>query len=97
MRTLIHAFTMLARDADGHVYRARAYGQQRRDGTWIGWLEFMPRGEGGLTRETPRETTQPSRLALRYWALGLEEIYLEGALRRSKIVSPDQEEQPAQP
>ena len=97
MRTVIHEFTALARDADGHVYHARALGLERRDGTWIGWLEFTPRGEGGLVRETPRETTQPSRLALRYWALGLEEIYLEGALGRSKIASPDQEEQPAEP
>ncbi|TMB62700.1 MAG: hypothetical protein E6I57_11950 [Chloroflexi bacterium] len=87
MNSLIHEFTMLARDGDGHVYRARCYGRERRDGTWIGWLEFMPRGEGGLVRETPRETTQPNRLALRYWALGLDEVYLDGALVRSHISS----------
>ena len=89
MRTVIHDFTMLARDLDGHVYDARALGRERSDGTWIGWLEFSPRGEGGLARETPRETTQPSRLALRYWALGLDEVYLDGALRRSHLEQPE--------
>src|SRR5437762_221181 len=53
MSSLIHEFTMLARDGDGHVYRARCYGRERGDGTWVGWLEFMPRGQGGLVREPP--------------------------------------------
>ena len=79
MEALIHQFVAVARDRDGHAYRALAYGQPRPDGTWIGWLEFAPRGSGGLVRRTPRETTQPSRLALRYWALGHSPVYLEGA------------------
>ena len=73
---------MRARDADGHVYRARAFGTRRVDGTWTGWIEFAPHG-GGVTRRTPQETTQPSRGALVYWALGLDVIYLEGALARA--------------
>ena len=80
---------MLARDDDGHTYRARAAGRQRQDGTWIGWIEFTPRAGGGVPRRTDRETTQSSRLALRYWALGLDEVYLDGALRRAELV--DQE------
>ena len=87
MRTLIHEYTMLARDGDGHLYRARCFGRERSDGTWIGWLEFMPRGEDGQVRETDRETTQPNRLALRYWALGLDEVYLDGALVRAHVAS----------
>ena len=82
MDALIHEFTMRASDEDGHVYRARAFGTRRRGGTWTGWIEFSPHG-GGLVRRTPRETTQPSREALLYWALGLDEVYLEGALERA--------------
>ncbi len=73
---------MSASDGDGHQYRARVLGRNRHDGTWIGWLEFRPRGSGGVVRRTARETTQPSRRALLYWALGLDEVYLEGALKR---------------
>ena len=80
---------MLARDDDGHTYQARTVGREREDGTWIGWIEFTPRGGRGLRRRTDRETTQPNRLALRYWALGLDEVYLDGALKRSQLV--DQE------
>lgn len=82
MDALIHEFTVRAHDGDGHVYRARAFGSRRDDGTWIGWIEFAPVG-GGLVRRSPRETTQPSRGALLYWALGLDEVYLEGALARA--------------
>ena len=83
MDALVHEFRAVVRDADGHLYRARVMGRQRADGTWIGWLEFSPRGSGGVVRRTRRETTQPSREALRYWATGLEPTYLEGALERA--------------
>jgi len=79
---LIHVFTMRACDDDGHLYRARALGRQRDDGTWIGWIEFIPIG-GGVMRRSARETTQPNRAALVYWALGLDEVYLDGALERA--------------
>lgn len=32
---------------------------------------------------TARETTQPNRDAIAYWAAGIEPIYLEGALKRT--------------
>ncbi|HEV8670237.1 MAG TPA: hypothetical protein VGS01_05820 [Candidatus Limnocylindria bacterium] len=83
MDSLIHEYARHVRDADGHVYRARVFGRQRSDKTWIGWLEFSPRGSGGIVRRTRRETTQPSRDALRYWASGLQATYLEGALERA--------------
>jgi hypothetical protein len=85
---LIHVFSVAVGDPDGHSYRARAMGRQRRDGTWIGWLEFTPSGSGGIVRRTDRETTQPSEGAVRYWALGLELAYLEGALERAVRGSP---------
>ena len=90
MDVVIHDFTALAHDGDGHVYQVRAVGRKRPDGTWIGWLEFRPRSGGGLTRRTSRETTQPSRLALRYWALGLDEVYFDGALERAPLESRSQ-------
>jgi hypothetical protein len=31
------------------------------------------------------ETTQPNAEALEYWASGLEQIYLEGALKRARL------------
>ena len=83
MDTLIHEYRHAVRDADGHLYRARALGRKRRDGTWVGWLEFSPRGSGGVVRSTLRETTQPSQEALTYWARGIEPVYLEGALVRA--------------
>ncbi|HEV8655421.1 MAG TPA: hypothetical protein VGR85_07920 [Candidatus Limnocylindria bacterium] len=83
MDSLIHEFRSPVRDADGHAYKARVLGRPRSDKTWIGWIEFSPRGSGGVVRRTRRETTQPSRNALRYWASGLQATYLEGALERA--------------
>jgi hypothetical protein len=83
MNTVIHDFTAEVSDPDGHVYRARAVGRPRRTGMWEGWLEFRPRGGGGQLRRTAVETTQPNLDALRYWASGLEPVYLEGALERA--------------
>jgi hypothetical protein len=49
--------------------------------TWEGWIEFLT--ETGQRVVTERETTQPTLEAVRYWATGLEPIYLEGALERA--------------
>ncbi len=83
MDSVIHEFSAQVSDADGHVYVARAAGRQRKGGTWVGWIEFTPRGSGGMVRKSPIETTQPNREALEYWASGLEPVYLEGALERA--------------
>jgi hypothetical protein len=78
---LIHEFSYPLRAETGEVYAVAAYGQARTDGTWIGWLVFSP-SEGAILR-TGRETTQPSRDDLAYWATGLEPVYLEGAFSRA--------------
>ena len=84
MNDLLHEFTTEVGDEDGHRYLARAMGRQRKGATvWEGWLEFSPRGGGGIVRKSPIETTQPNREALVYWASGLERVYLEGALERA--------------
>jgi hypothetical protein len=52
------------------------------DGLWQGWIEFLPVAEGAAVR-TKRETTQPNRAGVHYWATGLTAVYLEGALERA--------------
>jgi hypothetical protein len=52
------------------------------DGIWHGWLEFVPL-EGAAAIRSGRETTQPNRKDLMYWATGLTPVYLEGALQRA--------------
>ncbi len=82
MRELIHRHSTAVRGDDGRMYEAYIFGQRRGDGTWIGWLEFVPVG-GGYALRTGSETSQPDRDALEYWAGGLEPAYLDGALTRA--------------
>lgn len=66
---------------DGLSYAAQVVGRPDRH-LWEGWIEFAGK-DSGEVRRTPRETTQPDRDALVYWATGLSATYLEGALRRA--------------
>lgn len=79
--TNIHQFLEPFLAPDGTLWDVRVLGQERDDGTWIGWLEFSNPMRGTL--RTERETTQSNAEGLAYWATGLEPIYLEGALRRA--------------
>jgi hypothetical protein len=79
---LIHRFSEPFRIEDGPTYIVRALGQRRSDGTWIGWLEFTDVASGAV-RRTGRETTQSNREQLVYWATGLEQVYLMGAIGRA--------------
>jgi hypothetical protein len=69
-------------DDQGHAYIARICGRQTDDGRWEGWIEFVP-GDGRPVLRTARETKQPKRSDLEYWATGLTSAYLEGALERA--------------
>jgi hypothetical protein len=71
-------------DPGGALYFARAAGRQRDDGLWEGWLEFVPVDGSGLALLSARETTQPNRADLEYWAQGLTRVYLQGALVRAE-------------
>src|SRR5437868_2496779 len=82
MAEVLVRFTELVHDENGASYRAQASGAIESDGLWKGWIEFI--GENGDALRSPRETTQPSRDALLYWAEGLTAAYLEGALRRAR-------------
>ena len=83
MAELIHECVDRYRDAGEALWVIRVYGEERADGTWAGWLEFLPAFGGGPPRQTGQETSQPSRGALAYWATGLEPVYFEGAFERA--------------
>lgn len=81
MAEVLVRFTELVQDDTGTSYQPQASGAIGSDGLWKGWIEFI--GENGQALRSPRETTQPNRDALVYWAEGLTATYLEGALRRA--------------
>jgi hypothetical protein len=70
-------------DGDGRFYTARACGASMPDGLWHGWIEFVSADRHEALR-SGRETTQPNRTDAEYWATGLTNVYLEGALQRAK-------------
>ena len=76
-------FQVPVADADGSVYAARAVAAEVPGGNWQGWIEFTPL-DGGRPIRSPRETTQPNRTDVEYWATGLTSVYLEGALARAR-------------
>ena len=82
MAEVLATFGAVAERRSGVSYGAQAIGAPSPSGLWEGWIEFTPL-EGGSRIRTPRETTQPNRQAVLYWASGLSAVYLEGALRRA--------------
>ena len=86
MADFIHRHSTHIRTPEGAEYRAVIWADRQRDGTWAGWIEFMPVGGGPVLR-TERETTQPSRRALDYWASGIEPVYLWGAFERAQVAT----------
>jgi hypothetical protein len=81
MAEVLVRFTEAVRGSDGREVAAQACGGIADDGLWEGWIEFAT--FGGPVLRTPRETEQPNRGALVYWAEGLSAAYLEGALKRA--------------
>lgn len=70
----------------GTFYTARVCGRAAPDGGWEGWIEFVPgdgSADGSQILRSQRETRQPDRNALLYWATGLTQVYLEGSLART--------------
>lgn len=86
MSELIQQYASQVRDEEGTTYAVFARGEQAAGGTWEGWLEFHPADASKPVLRTGRETTQPDRQALEYWASGLEPLYFEGAFARSRGV-----------
>ena len=75
-------FVTPTQSASGDLYWGRALGRVASDGLWEGWLEFSLAGSEEVVK-TGRETEQPNRDDLVYWAEGLTDIYLQGALERA--------------
>lgn len=84
MAELIQQYTPQFQDENGVTYMVAAHGEMSSGGTWEGWLEFHPVDETRPVLRTERETTQPDRAALEYWASGLEPLYFEGAFARAR-------------
>jgi hypothetical protein len=83
MAEVLRAFdTITLTGSDGRSYRAQACGGPGGNGLWEGWIEFASI-DGACAVRTARETTQPNRTDLAYWASGLSPVYLDGALRRA--------------
>ncbi|MBW3553994.1 MAG: hypothetical protein KY466_10810 [Gemmatimonadetes bacterium] len=76
-------FENTVEDGEGKSWVAVVMGAEREDSHWVGWIRFDPAG-GGEALVTDRETTQPNRGDLVYWATGLTYFYLEGALARAR-------------
>lgn len=72
-------------DSTGARYFVEATGRQREDGLWEGYLEFLPVNDRSERITSDRETTQPNRNAVDYWAQGLSRVYLSGALDRARL------------
>jgi hypothetical protein len=94
MAQVLAQYTDVLTDEDRVRYRAHACGAPMADGKWQGWIEFLPL-DGSTPIRSGRETTQPNRTDVEYWATGLTAVYLQGALQRAlhplvrTIVSPD--------
>lgn len=62
-------------------YEVIIEGREREDSTWEGRIVFR---RGAVLRATGRETSQPDKAALEYWATGLEQVFLDGAFDRAQ-------------
>jgi hypothetical protein len=80
MAEVLVRYVTKVRDANGTEWIPQACGGVASDGLWEGWIEFVC-DERAI--RTGRETEQVNRDALVYWAEGLSEAYLEGALARA--------------
>ena len=89
MAELLTRFSEPIRTTDGLSYIAQACATPNADGLWDGWIEFLST-DGGPALRSPRETTQPNRTDVEYWASGLTTVYLEGALTRALSPPPRQ-------
>lgn len=83
MPEVLVVFDAQLTSADGRRWIAQACGGVADDHLWEGWIEFLPLQAEESPIRTPRETEQPNRDDLMYWAQGLTAVYLDGALNRA--------------
>jgi hypothetical protein len=82
MAEVLVSFSTPVTDEFGSYY-PRTVGRLAPDGMWEGWIEFVP-ADGSDVLVTPVESRQPERQHLVYWATGLSQVYMEGALNRAR-------------
>ena len=68
------------------TFHARVMARERNDGSWEGWLEFVPAGDDSRRYATPIETRQHDRVTMERWASGLTAVYADGALARARTL-----------
>jgi hypothetical protein len=83
MAEVLTSFSTPVRDDLGSYY-VRAVGRLASDNMWEGWLEFVPADGKNDVIVSGVESRQPERQHLAYWATGLTQVYLEGALSRAR-------------
>ena len=81
----MHTYPEVVRDPEGRGYAAEVHALERIDGLWETWLEFRGLGRDVMLK-TRRESEQPDRPAVVYWASGLQPSYVDGALLRATRV-----------
>jgi hypothetical protein len=84
----VRQYTPILRGPTGEAYVGRAYMDRQPGGLWEAWLVFFSL-ETGAALATDRETTQPKREHVLYWATGLTPTYLQGALERALDLRPE--------
>jgi hypothetical protein len=77
---LVEFDTVLAAE-NGVRYKPRVCGRPAGH-MWQGWIEFEPLDDGAPV-QTGVESEQPNLVDLQYWAGGLTQVFLEGALARA--------------
>ncbi len=82
MPEVLVQFETIVTARDGRRFLPRACGRPSGH-VWEGWIEFAPADHAGEPVRTSRETVQPKRDDLLYWAQGLTQVFLEGALSRA--------------
>lgn len=92
MAEVLVRFDSVLTAPDGRRFAPQACGRPAGN-VWEGWIEFVPL-DGGTSLRTTRETEQPNRDTLMYWAQGLTDVYLDGALSRALGKEPSIVEQP---
>ena len=85
MSEVLVEYDPIASDTDASRWKPRACGRRGVGHMWEGWIEFVPLGSGSKPVRSGRESTQPSRESLVYWATGLTPEYLRGALERARF------------
>jgi hypothetical protein len=83
MREIIVDLERTVISPDDDEYYVQVAGDQRSDGMWEAWLEFIPVDDGLEPLRTNTETTQPTREDVLGWTETLTGVYIQGAFTRA--------------